>query len=120
MANRAAWEVQPAEETAASRKARDITQRGGDYNGATLDGDGEWVGNDPYGLAYAGPNTAGGRNGREYLARGGDFYLDDDGEVAYDANGRNDREYATPAPALVSAITGQRFAGWKNLQGSRA
>lgn len=96
----AAWEeIQPAVESAASRKARDLDQRGGDWQytaGAgnladqslTLDADG--------------------RVQREYLQRGGDWYVNASGDLVLDADGRNAREYASPAPALVSAITGTK------------
>ena len=112
---RASWETQPASETAAQRYARDVETRGGDWSRATLSAgaDPTWTPTGDSELVL----DADGRIDREYLRRGGDFYLDGAGDTQYDADGRNDREYADGA-TLVSAITDAAFADAADLEGS--
>lgn len=56
-------------------------------------------------LTYVGPAANGGRKDRDYDHRGADSYLDVNGNVVFDADGRNAREYANPT-TLASAHTG--------------
>lgn len=106
----------PAAETPAQRHARDLAARVGDNNGATLTA-GEWVPNADGELDFVAAGAAGGRNDREYDDRGGDHYLDEDGVMQYDEDGRNSREYANRT-TLVSAINGRVYEGAHLLQGS--
>lgn len=106
----------PAAETAAQRHARDLAARRGDNNGATLT-NGEWVPNADGELDYVSATAAGGRNDREYDDRRGDHYLDENGDMQYDEDGRNSREYANRT-TLVSAINGRVYEGAHLLQGS--
>lgn len=106
----------PAPETSAQRHARDLAARRGDNNGAALV-DGEWVPNADGELDYIAAGADGGRNDREYDERRGDHYLDEDGDMQYDADGRNSREYANRT-TLVSAVNGRVYEGAHLLQGS--
>lgn len=106
----------PAAETPAERFARDVEARRGDNNGADLV-NGEWVAHEDGELDYVGPNATGGRTDREYLQRRGDHWADEDGELQYDEDGRNSREYAD-RETLVSAVNDRVYEGAHRLQGT--
>lgn len=108
----------PAPETPAERFERDVEQRRGDNNGATLDmTTGKWTANANGKLAYVAADALGGRTDREFAHRRGDHYLDEDGVMQYDVDGRNSREYADKS-TLVSAVNDKVYDGAHLLKGS--
>lgn len=117
----AAWETAvPAPETPAARHARDIAGQKGDWSRAelkTVSGNLVWEARTDNTLTYVGPSANGGRKDRDYDHRGGDSYLDADGDLVFDADGRSAREYANPT-TLVSAETGSAHDDAANLEGS--
>lgn len=68
-------------------------------------------------MHYVASEEVGSRRDRDWEHRRGDHYLDANGDLQYDPDGRNSREYADPE-TLVSAVNGQVYDDADNLEGS--